>query len=110
MCSLRFAVADSAHQPDGAAEQTVHECGQSVRDCQHHRHDDDGLDEESKAGQPKLDAVPPIEESGHPDSLEEIGPCQNEPVPAADSTTCVIAGGGPAGMIMGLLLARGGVP
>jgi len=32
-------------------------------------------------------------------------------VPAsADSTTCVIAGGGPAGMVLGLLLARGGVP
>ena len=37
------------------------------------------------------------------------------PVPAAgeqtqQSTTCVIAGGGPAGMVLGLLLARGGVP
>ena len=27
----------------------------------------------------------------------------------AESTTCVIAGGGPAGMMLGLLLARGGV-
>jgi 2-polyprenyl-6-methoxyphenol hydroxylase-like FAD-dependent oxidoreductase len=32
------------------------------------------------------------------------------PVPPADATMCVIAGGGPAGMILGLLLARGGVP
>jgi 2-polyprenyl-6-methoxyphenol hydroxylase-like FAD-dependent oxidoreductase len=32
------------------------------------------------------------------------------PVPAAESTTCVIVGGGPAGMVLGLLLARGGVP
>jgi len=30
-------------------------------------------------------------------------------VPAADRTTCVIAGGGPAGIMLGLLLARGGV-
>src|ERR1700736_631906 len=41
--------------------------------------------------------------------------CQNGRVPAAgeqmqQSTTCVIAGGGPAGMVLGLLLARGGVP
>jgi 2-polyprenyl-6-methoxyphenol hydroxylase-like FAD-dependent oxidoreductase len=28
----------------------------------------------------------------------------------AEATTCVIAGGGPAGMVLGLLLARGGVP
>ena len=28
---------------------------------------------------------------------------------AADSTSCVIAGGGPAGMMLGLLLARAGV-
>src|SRR3954447_25820970 len=27
----------------------------------------------------------------------------------ADSTTCCIAGGGPAGIMLGLLLARGGV-
>jgi 2-polyprenyl-6-methoxyphenol hydroxylase-like FAD-dependent oxidoreductase len=32
------------------------------------------------------------------------------PVPGPESTTCVIAGGGPAGMVLGLLLARGGVP
>src|ERR1700739_191690 len=36
--------------------------------------------------------------------------CQNDLVPAPESTTCVIAGGGPAGMVLGLLLARGGVP
>jgi 2-polyprenyl-6-methoxyphenol hydroxylase-like FAD-dependent oxidoreductase len=37
--------------------------------------------------------------------------CQNDPVPAIEgSTTCVIAGGGPAGMVLALLLARGGVP
>lgn len=30
-------------------------------------------------------------------------------MPAADKTTCVIAGGGPAGIMLGLLLARGGV-
>ncbi|HZN79530.1 MAG TPA: FAD-dependent oxidoreductase [Mycobacterium sp.] len=30
-------------------------------------------------------------------------------MPAADRTTCVIAGGGPAGIMLGLLLARGGV-
>src|SRR3984893_8323656 len=41
--------------------------------------------------------------------------CQNGRVPAPgeqiqQSTTCVIAGGGPAGMVLGLLLARGGVP
>src|SRR6516162_8541503 len=36
--------------------------------------------------------------------------CQNDPVPGPQSTTCVIAGGGPAGMVLGLLLARGGVP
>src|ERR1700737_3274549 len=35
--------------------------------------------------------------------------CQNEAMPA-EATTCVIAGGGPAGMVLGLLLARGGVP
>ena len=29
--------------------------------------------------------------------------------PVAESTTCVIAGGGPAGMMAGLLLARAGV-
>ena len=28
---------------------------------------------------------------------------------AAETTTCVIAGGGPAGMMLGLLLARAGV-
>src|SRR6202007_1269279 len=47
--------------------------------------------------------------------------CQNDPdellarrgencVPEPESTTCVIAGGGPAGMVLGLLVARGGVP
>src|SRR6201993_2623655 len=36
--------------------------------------------------------------------------CQNDPVPGPESTTCVIAGGGPAGMVLGLLVARGGVP
>src|SRR6516225_1896471 len=36
--------------------------------------------------------------------------CQNDPVPGPQSTTCVIAGGGPGGMVLGLLLARGGVP
>ena len=42
---------------------------------------------------------------------EQRAACQNCRVPAsADSTTCVIAGGGPAGMVLGLLLARGGVP
>ena len=34
----------------------------------------------------------------------------NGAVPTPESTTCVIAGGGPAGMVLGLLLARGGVP
>jgi 2-polyprenyl-6-methoxyphenol hydroxylase-like FAD-dependent oxidoreductase len=29
--------------------------------------------------------------------------------PASDETTCLIAGGGPAGMMLGLLLARAGV-
>src|SRR6202048_5577965 len=50
--------------------------------------------------------------------MRGLGPgptCQNGRVPAAgeqtqQSTTCVIAGGGPAGMVLGLLLARGGVP
>src|SRR6516225_2967808 len=32
-----------------------------------------------------------------------------EPVPARMSTDCCIAGGGPAGMLLGLLLAREGV-
>ncbi|MBV9516163.1 MAG: FAD-dependent oxidoreductase [Mycobacteriaceae bacterium] len=31
-------------------------------------------------------------------------------MPAPESTACVIAGGGPAGMVLGLLLARAGVP
>jgi 2-polyprenyl-6-methoxyphenol hydroxylase-like FAD-dependent oxidoreductase len=36
--------------------------------------------------------------------------CQDQRVPtASDETSCVIAGGGPAGMVLGLLLARGGV-
>jgi 2-polyprenyl-6-methoxyphenol hydroxylase-like FAD-dependent oxidoreductase len=36
--------------------------------------------------------------------------CQDRRVPnPAEETTCVIAGGGPAGMVLGLLLARGGV-
>src|ERR1700754_1165674 len=36
--------------------------------------------------------------------------CQDLPVSiASEETTCVIAGGGPAGMVLGLLLARGGV-
>src|SRR3982074_1496399 len=36
--------------------------------------------------------------------------CQDRRMPSAsDETTCVIAGGGPAGMVLGLLLARGGV-
>src|ERR1700740_3809929 len=35
--------------------------------------------------------------------------CQDRPMPSAESTTCRIAGGGPAGMILGLLLARAGV-
>src|SRR3979490_1972965 len=36
--------------------------------------------------------------------------CQDRRMPcASDETTCVIAGGGPAGMVLGLLLARGGV-
>src|SRR6202048_3116067 len=50
--------------------------------------------------------------------MRGLGPgptCQNGRVPAAgeqtqQSTTCVIAGGGPAGMVLGLLLARVGVP
>src|ERR1700758_5320176 len=36
--------------------------------------------------------------------------CQNDLVPAPESPTCVSAGGGPAGMVLGLLVARGGVP
>jgi 2-polyprenyl-6-methoxyphenol hydroxylase-like FAD-dependent oxidoreductase len=36
--------------------------------------------------------------------------CQDRRVPAAfDEMTCLIAGGGPAGMMLGLLLARAGV-
>ncbi len=39
--------------------------------------------------------------------------CQDRPVPPAssesDATTCLIAGGGPAGVMLGLLLARAGV-
>jgi 2-polyprenyl-6-methoxyphenol hydroxylase-like FAD-dependent oxidoreductase len=36
--------------------------------------------------------------------------CQDRRVPpASDETTCLIAGGGPAGMMLGLLLARAGV-
>jgi 2-polyprenyl-6-methoxyphenol hydroxylase-like FAD-dependent oxidoreductase len=36
--------------------------------------------------------------------------CQDRRMPSAsEETTCVIAGGGPAGMVLGLLLARGGV-
>ena len=36
--------------------------------------------------------------------------CQDRRVPpASDKTTCLIAGGGPAGMMLGLLLARAGV-
>jgi 2-polyprenyl-6-methoxyphenol hydroxylase-like FAD-dependent oxidoreductase len=31
------------------------------------------------------------------------------PTPESEETTCVIAGGGPAGIVLGLLLARGGV-
>jgi 2-polyprenyl-6-methoxyphenol hydroxylase-like FAD-dependent oxidoreductase len=46
---------------------------------------------------------------------EQNETCQDCDVPAPgqsaqESTTCVIAGGGPAGMVLGLLLARGGVP
>ena len=100
---------DTSHQPDAASKQTIHQCGDAVRESEHHRDDDHGLDEEPEAGQPQFDAVPPIEESGHSHSVRHNAPCQNELVPAADSTTCVIAGGGPAGMILGLLLARGGV-
>src|SRR6201994_2606224 len=41
--------------------------------------------------------------------------CQDRLVSAASTpdsgaTTCVVAGGGPAGMMLGLLLARAGVP
>ena len=39
--------------------------------------------------------------------------CENGRVPAdrdsTDSTTCIVAGGGPAGVMLGLLLARAGV-
>jgi 2-polyprenyl-6-methoxyphenol hydroxylase-like FAD-dependent oxidoreductase len=37
--------------------------------------------------------------------------CQDQrvPTPESEATTCVIAGGGPAGIVLGLLLARGGV-
>src|SRR5271170_7056316 len=58
---------------------------------------------------------------GNPSPVQRMrGPapeptCQNGRVPAPgeqtqQSTTCLIAGGGPAGMVLGLLLARGGVP
>src|ERR1700740_1587015 len=35
--------------------------------------------------------------------------CQDRPMPSAESTTCLIVGGGPAGMMLALLLARAGV-
>jgi 2-polyprenyl-6-methoxyphenol hydroxylase-like FAD-dependent oxidoreductase len=132
-------VADAVHQPDAASEHTVNEGGYAVRKREYHRNHDHGLNEEAKARQPQFDAVPPVQEAGHPHSVDEplarradsvdeplarradsvdepltrradTAACQNECVPAADSTTCVIAGGGPAGMVLGLLLARGGVP
>src|SRR5271156_3699489 len=44
----------------------------------------------------------------HPDARRRI--CQDRRMPpVSGETTCLIAGGGPAGMMLGLLLARAGV-
>src|SRR5271156_5028200 len=45
---------------------------------------------------------------GHPQPLRPM--CQDRRMPpVSGETTCLIAGGGPAGMMLGLLLARAGV-
>ena len=96
----------------------VQHCRQDVGQHQHDGHHHDGLQHEGEPGKPQLDAVPPTQEPvhrPHPNRYSaptpspeqhcvKIGECC-----LRDRTTCLIVGGGPAGMMLGLLLARAGV-
>ena len=56
-------------QPDAVAERAVEHHRDPVGQQQHDGHHDDRLGDESEAGQPQLDAVPPIQDAAHPASL-----------------------------------------
>jgi 2-polyprenyl-6-methoxyphenol hydroxylase-like FAD-dependent oxidoreductase len=110
-------------------ERPVEHYGDSVGQGQHDRHHHRGLGDERQPGEPQLDTVPPTEKAAHPARLFEpvmrvpsggvvAGGttldfrliCEDHRVPTdEEKTTCIVAGGGPAGIMLGLLLARAGV-
>ena len=66
---FRLGVPGPSQQPDALAERAVEQHRQAVRQRQHDRHHHDGLQDKTQAGEPKFDAVPPTEETGHQASV-----------------------------------------
>lgn len=109
------AVTHPANQPNHAAEDGVEQKGDGICQQQHNWHHHNGLQHESQTRKPEFDAVPPTQKTVHchqPNhTILDVTTPRDLPDEPADpaSTTCLIAGGGPAGMMLGLLLARAGI-
>ena len=98
-------VPGASQQSNPVPQRPVQQQGGPVREGKHHRHHHRGLSDEPQPGQPQLHAIPPAQEAVHRAKRMR---CEDGRVPD-NTTTCAIAGGGPAGMMLGLLLARAGV-
>ncbi len=99
-------VAGPAQHPDAVAECAVEDHRDPVGQHQHDRHHYGGLGDEPEPGKPQFDAVPPVQDPAH---LNHRSATASVTTTRARTDRCLIAGGGPAGMMLGLLLARAGV-
>lgn len=106
---VQVKMARPAHQPNAVAQRAVEHHRNPERQRQHHRHHHRGLGNERQPGEPQLNAVPPIEEAVHQARVGDGKICAVPDDHRSDRTTCLVAGGGPAGIMLGLLLARAGV-
>ena len=62
---IRHVTAHPAEHPDTRPQHRVQGERDAVRQGQHHRHDDEGLQDEAPPRQPQFEAVPPTQETGH---------------------------------------------
>ena len=101
-------LADPSDQPNPVAQHSVEQHREAVGQGQHDGHHDGRLQHERPAGHHSSTPSHQLRNPPIAASLSiEMTECR--PTRTTPRTTCLIAGGGPAGMMLALLLARAGV-